>query len=54
MWAISIITYATIAMFSDITKITAPSATAYASVTALLTVVIGFYQWSRSKDDIQK
>ena len=50
-WAMALITYATHAMFSDITAITAPSATAYGLVTGLLSAVIAFYQWSRAKDE---
>ena len=50
-WAMALITYATHAMFSDITAITAPSATAYGLVTGLLSGVLAFYQWSRAKDE---
>lgn len=51
VWALILITYATHQMFSDVAAITAPSATAYATLTGLLSAVIGFYQWSRAKDD---
>lgn len=50
-WAICIITYATHKMFADIGAITSASATAYATICALLTTVIAFYQWSRNKDE---
>ena len=54
LWAMSLITYATHAMFSDISAITAPSAAAYGTVTGLLSVVVvGLYQWSRAQDDQQ-
>jgi len=51
LWALALITYATHAMFADIGAITGPAAGAYATVTALLTAVIGLYQWQRHADD---
>ena len=53
LWAMVLITYATHAMFSDVTQITGPSVTAYATVTGLLSAVVGFYQWSRARDESQ-
>ena len=50
-WAICLITYATHQMFDDVSGITSASATAYATICALLTTVIAFYQWSRNKDE---
>jgi len=38
-------------MFADIGAITGPAAGAYATVTALLTAVIGLYQYNRHQDD---
>jgi putative flippase GtrA len=49
-WAATIITLATYAIFKEPTSITAASAAALATVTGILTVVIGFYQWDRTKD----
>jgi putative flippase GtrA len=49
-WSATIITLATYAIFKEPTTITAASATALATVTGILTVVIGFYQWDRTKD----
>jgi len=50
-WAATIITLATYAVFSTPTEITAASATALATVTGVLTAVIGFYQWDRKQDN---
>lgn len=49
-WAATIITLATYAVFVEPDKITAASATALATVTGILTAVIGFYQWDRKQD----
>jgi len=54
LWAMCLITYATHKMFDDVTNITSASATAYATICALLTTVIAFYQWSRNKDELQE
>ena len=51
VWAIWLITVITLLVFADMDKITAPVAAALASITALLTVVVGLYQWSRDKED---
>lgn len=50
LWAVCLITWVTLRVFADVTLITAAAATALATITALLTVVIGFYQWSRGQD----
>ncbi len=50
LWAVCLITFVTIIVFWEFDKITAPVASAYATVTALLTVVLGLYQWSRDKE----
>lgn len=50
VWAVWLITVVTLLVFSDLDKLTAPVATALATITALLTVVVGLYQWSRNKD----
>jgi len=49
-WAATIITLATYAIFKTPEAITTASAAALATVTGVLTVVIGFYQWDRNKD----
>lgn len=49
-WAATIITLATYAVFKAPNEITAAAATALATVTGILTVVIGFYQWDRKQD----
>lgn len=51
VWSAVIITLATYAIFKAPNEITAASATALATVTGILTVVIGFYQWDRKQDD---
>lgn len=53
-WAATIITLATYAVLSEPDKITAASATALATVTGILTAVIGFYQWDRKQDGEDK
>lgn len=53
-WAATIITLATYAVFKHPELITAASATALATVTGVLTVVIGFYQWDRTRDKEDK
>ena len=53
-WAATIITLATYAVFKDPTAITSPAAAALATVTGILTAVIGFYQWDRTKDSESK
>lgn len=51
-WATGLITVVTLHLFvyGDWKEITGAVATAYASVTALLTAVLGLYQWSRNKE----
>lgn len=50
LWAVGLITYATHALFSDISAITAPAKDAYIVVTGLLTIVLAQYQHHRGKD----
>ncbi len=50
LWAVCLITFVTLIIFLKFEKITVPIASAYATVTALLTVVLGLYQWSRDKE----
>lgn len=50
-WACALITWVTLRIFADPAVITAAVATAYATVTGLLTVAIGLYQWSRQQED---
>lgn len=49
-WAAWLITWVTLRLFADPAAITAAAATAYATVTGLLTIAIGHYQWSRSRE----
>ena len=51
LWAMALITYATHAVFSGLSAVTAPVASAYGVVVGLLSAVIAFYQWSRAKDE---
>lgn len=50
LWAVCLITWVTLQVFADLKLVTAPVASALATVTALLTVVVGFYQWSRGRE----
>lgn len=50
-WAVGLITWVVLKTFSDLTLLTAAVATALATITALLTAVLGFYQWSRQNED---
>ncbi len=52
-WAVGLITWVVLKTFSDLTLLTAAVATALATITALLTAVLGFYQWSRTHEDKQ-
>jgi uncharacterized membrane protein len=57
VWAACLITFVTleiIAVLSKMSEITGPVTSFYLGVTALLTAVIAFYQWSREKDDAGK
>lgn len=51
VWAIVIITWVTARVFEDLSKINGDVVGAYAIVTGLLATVIGFYKWTRHKDD---
>jgi len=51
LWAVCLITFVTITIFLQLDKITAPVASALGTITALLTVVLGLYQWSRDRED---
>lgn len=50
VWSVLLITWVVSVAFTNLDKLTAPVAAALGSVTAMLTVVIGFYQWSRGRD----
>lgn len=54
IWAACLIWFVThevVTVMRNMTEITAPVVSFYLGVTALLTAVIGFYQWGREKDD---
>ena len=51
IWAITLITYVTIAVFSDLALITAAVVSALSLIVGLLATVIAFYMQSRFKDD---
>lgn len=53
-WAMVLITWVVTRVFGDLAQITAPVATALATVTAILTAVLGFYQWARQNEDRPK
>ena len=53
LWAAIMITYVTheiVLVMRYMKEVTGPVTTFYLGVTALLTAVIAFYQWSRDKD----
>lgn len=50
LWVLYLVTHATIKVFQNPIAITTPEAAAYATVTALLGVAIGFYNASRNQD----
>lgn len=54
MWTIALITFAVVVTFTDPPSITGGTATALATVVGILATVIGFYQWSRDKEDKAK
>jgi hypothetical protein len=57
LWAAGLITFVTLEVvdvLGKMSEITAPVTSFYLGVTGLLTAVIGFYQWSRERDDAGK
>lgn len=51
VWACWLVTVVVFKTFENFALIDAPKVTAIATMIAVLTTVIGFYQWDRSKDD---
>ena len=51
LWAITLITWVVVQVFSDLDKINTAVNTALGLITAILTTVIAHYQWSRSRDN---
>lgn len=54
LWAVSLITFVTlevVTVLGRMSEITGAVTSFYLGVTALLTAVVAFYQWSREKDD---
>lgn len=49
-WAMGLITWTTIVLFTDISLITTAAVSAFGLVIGLLATVIAFYQWSRERD----
>lgn len=50
-WAVVLITWVIYQVFIDVSKITAAVGVALGTVTAILSVVVTHYQYSRSKDN---
>lgn len=50
-WAAWLITWVTMKLFTDITVITAAAVTAYGTAVGILATAIGFYKWTRQKED---
>ena len=51
VWAMGLITWTVVRVFARAPNISAGTATALATVVGILTVVVGFYQWSRQQED---
>jgi hypothetical protein len=51
VWAMSLATYMIVVTFSNLSNLTAVSATVFGSGLTILTGVIGLYQFLRGKDD---
>lgn len=51
VWACAVITWVIIRVFTSPPDISGGTAAALATVVGILTAVIGFYQWSRAKED---
>lgn len=51
IWAAALITYSLVSFWQHVDTITDPVAKVIIAVLGLLTVVIGFYQWSRERDE---
>ena len=54
LWAVCLITWVTVQLFTVPAEITTAAATAFGLVTAILTAVITHYQWSRKNEDQSK
>jgi len=54
VWIVVEITWVVDRVFTSPHEITAPEATAFGVLTGLLTLVLGFYQRTRSKEDGDK
>ena len=52
VWACWLITWTVLRVFTDAPVIEGGTAAALATVCGLLTVVIGFYQWSRDREGV--
>lgn len=50
VWAAGLITYSLVEFWKHLEHISDPAARVIIAVLGLLTVVIGFYQWSRERD----
>ena len=52
LWACWLITWTVLRVFTDAPVVEGGTAAALATVCGLLTVVIGFYQWSRDREGV--
>jgi hypothetical protein len=52
VWAWVIITWVAYQVFADVSKINSAVNAALGIITALLTTVLGHYQWSRTREDM--
>ena len=51
LWSLSLVTWVTYQVFTDPPQISAGTATAYGTAVGVLSTVIGFYKWSRFKQE---
>ena len=51
LWATSLITYVVYNVVDDLSTMTSAGASVVVAIIGILTTVIGFYQYSRGKDD---
>lgn len=54
LWAVALITAVTYKVFWHPVAIPMGTVTAYGTTVGILTIVIGFYQWTRHKEDQQQ
>ncbi len=54
LWAVSLITWTTYVLFTDLQAVTGAVAAAYATCVGMLATAIGLYKWTRKSEDESK